>query len=105
MAKTNHADFRTVEVKVGDTTYHLRELSVGETDDIEDATTGQDGKINFRLNSRMALSMSIEEPAVTPDEIAGWPTTKYGLLIRAFNKLNTAESPNDSGQSGSNEQT
>lgn len=105
MTKTNHADFRTVEVTAGGTTYHLRELSVGEIDEIEDASKQPDGSINYRLNSRMSLSYSIETPAVTPDDIVKWPTTRYGTLMRAFNKLNTVEDPNDSGQSGSSEPT
>ena len=99
-------DFKTKEVEWNGTVYTLRELSVDDVDEINDATTGPDDKVNYRLNTRLSLAKSIQSPAVHPDEIGKWPTTKYTLMIRAFNNLNTIDTPgNAPSQNGSSEPT
>lgn len=81
-------EYETVEVTVRDKTYTLRELSVKENDDIEDASTNPDKTFNGRLNLRLCLAKSIVSPPTTVDDMEKWSGKKYLILSRAFNRLN-----------------
>ena len=96
--------FETAEVVSGGKTYTLRELSVQEQDDIEDATKNPDGSFNGRLNMRLALQKGIISPPITADDVQKWPSKRYVVLSRAFNKLNVVpedESGKDSAPASS----
>lgn len=82
-------EYETVEVPFRDKTYTLRELSVKENDEIEDASTNPDKTFNGRLNLRLCLSKSIMSPPTGIDDMEKWSGKKYLVLSRAFNKLNS----------------
>lgn len=82
-------EYETTEVSYGSQTYTLRELSVEENDEIEEASTEADGKFNGKLNLRMCLAKSILSPETPIDKIAKWPGKKYLTLSRAFNAINS----------------
>lgn len=90
-------DYETIEVASGGKTWVLRELSVKENDDIEDASTDEKGKFNGRLNLRMCLATSIVSPATTIDQIGKWPGKRYLALSRAFNQVNSLP-PDEAGK-------
>ena len=82
-------EYETTEVTAGSKTYTLRELSVKENDDIEDASQNPDKTFNGRLNLRLCLSASIVSPKTTVDDIGKWPGKRYLILSRAFNSVNS----------------
>lgn len=83
------------------TRFVVREISLDEGDVISEATTGPDGKINFRLNTRMSLAKGIIEPAVTVDQIGKFGSRKFALVLDAFNKLNSLPPANPTPPAGS----
>jgi len=99
---TSKAD--TEQVKINGTTYSVRELTVDESDSIDEAAKNPDGTYNGRLSTRLAIAAATEPP-ISVDEIGKLGQTKYTALIRAFNKMNTLPVPNDPSQSGSPAQT
>lgn len=91
-------------VKIKDIEYKVRELTVGETDNIEEAAKKPDGTTDWKLNTRLAVSAATD-PSIGVDGISSLGQTKYTLLIRAFNKMNTlpetGASPNGQSPTGS----
>lgn len=111
MSKSNGLGPGTIEIdgeKLATNTFELdgekftvRELLQDENDDIWDASLGADGKVNTRLNTRMALSKGLVTPAKSADEIGKFGTRKYGLILREFNRLNTIPAANPTPPAGS----
>jgi hypothetical protein len=85
--------------------YKVRELTVGESDKIEAASTKQDGTLDGKLSTRLAIEAATD-PTISADDISSLGQTKYTLLIRAFNKMNTlpeaedGKGPNDQSPTG-----
>jgi hypothetical protein len=82
-------DYETVDVMYHDKNYTLRELSVHENDEIDDASKNEDGTYNGRLNLRLALAKSIVDPPTGIDAIEKWGGKKYLTLSRAYNTINS----------------
>ena len=76
----NGEEYEAADVDYGGKTYTLRELSVKENDEIEDASTDKDGKFNGRLHLRLCLTHSIVSPATNSDDIEKWPAVSYTHL-------------------------
>ena len=95
-------EYETTEVAAGSKTYVLRELSVKENDDIEDASQNPDKTFNGRLNLRLCLAASIVSPKTTVDDIGKWPGKCYLTLSRAFNRVNSLSEGAEGNASGQN---
>lgn len=84
------AGLRWERVDVMGTVYRMREITVEEDDAAYDAAENPDGEtINSRLQTRMMLASSIEDPKVTVDDMAEWPRLKLRAMLFVFNRLNT----------------
>lgn len=81
-------EFETALFTSGGKSYILRELSVEEQDEIEDAARKPDGTSDVRLGMRLSLHKSIVSPPTEIDAIRKWPTKRYTLAARTFNNLN-----------------
>ena len=102
MSKTIPDGLDTTIVTYKNVEYTLRELTVDENDEIDDAGTGADGKTNQRLVSRLSLSKSIVDPVIGPDDIGKWGGKQYLTLLRAFNEVNALPVANPTPPDGSN---
>ena len=83
------------------TRYTVREISIDEGDDITDAMTGPDGKINQRAVNKMTLAKGIVEPPTTAEQVGKFPSRKYLTVLREFNKMNTLPLANPTPPAGS----
>ena len=83
------------------TLYTVREITVDEGDQIGEATTGPDGKINFQLNTRMSLSKGLVTPPTSIEQIGKFGSRKFGLVLRTFNRLNSLPEANPTPPAGS----
>lgn len=84
----NGEQYETDTFTHGGVTYTMRELSVKEQDDAEDASKQPDGSSSARLGMRLSLQMSLVEPSVSVEAMEKWPGKRYLLAARCFNKLN-----------------
>jgi hypothetical protein len=89
------------QVEYAGVTYTIRELSVTETDEVDDLAEGQKPAAAARLTTRTALSKAIVEPKVELADIEKWGARKYVALVRAFNRLNSLPLANPTPPAGS----
>lgn len=106
-------ELETDSAEYGGKTYVIRELTVAESDEVDDAGEGQKPLVAQRLFMRMALEKSIvsvsngtgDEPRPSLADISKWGGKKYVTLSRVFNRLNTVAEANPTPPGGSPEPT
>lgn len=81
---------KTVTMPNG-STWHIRELSVGENDECADLARKPDQTIDARAMMRFILARSVVEPKVSIDDLMKLPNRAYLVLADAANELNAPE--------------
>src|SRR5690348_9515720 len=79
----------------------VRELSVDQFDEANEAATGPEGKFNGSLQTRILLSKALVEPTKTPDQVGKFGNRKYLTVLRHFNDLNSLPPANPTPPAGS----
>ena len=79
----------TAEVEFRGTTYTMRELTVGENEEVDKGAKTPDGTYDGNLLMKLAITKSIISPPTDADDLQKWGGKKYLVISRLYNRLNS----------------